>query len=98
MVSKSCSASSSSTSSSLLPWPREKPPGDAVGKAMIPGVRLIRIIRADPALPFFQGRRRGARQLQEVRDPLLGEPPDTPGTQSHLFQEGVFAEFPLPQW
>ena len=52
---------------------------------MIPGVRLIRIIRADPALPFFQGRRRGARQLQEVRDPLLGEPPDTPGTQSHLF-------------
>ena len=65
---------------------------------MIPGVRLIRIIRADPALPFFQGRRRGARQLQEVRDPLLGEPPDTPGTQSHLFQERVCAEFPPPQW
>ena len=98
MVSKSCSASSSSTTSSLLPWPREKPPGDAVGKAMIPGVRLIRIIRADPALPFFQGRRRGARQLQEVRDPLLGEPPDTPGTQSHLFQERVCVEFPPPQW
>ena len=77
---------------------RRGTPGDAVGKAMIPGVRLIRIIRADPALPFFQGRRRGARQLQEVRDPLLGEPPDTPGTQSHLFQERVCAEFPPPQW
>ena len=98
MVSESCSASSSSTASSLLPWPKEKPPGDAVGKAMIPDVRLIRIIRADPALPFFQGRRRGARQLQEVRDPLPGEPPDTPGTQSHLFQERVCAEFPPPQW
>ena len=63
---------------------------------MIPGVRLIRIIRADPALPFFQGRRRGARQLQEVRDPLLGEPPDTPGTQSHLFQEGYAQSFRRP--
>ena len=28
----------------------------------------------------------------------LGEPPGTPGTQSHLFQEGVCAEFPPPQW
>ena len=27
-----------------------------------------------------------------------GEPPGTPGTQSHLFQEGVFAEFPPPRW
>ena len=32
MVSKSCSASSSSTASSLLPWPKEKPPGDAGGR------------------------------------------------------------------
>ena len=32
MVSESCSASSSSTASSLLPWPKEKPPGDAGGR------------------------------------------------------------------
>ena len=28
----------------------------------------------------------------------LAEPPGTPGTQSHLFQEGVFTDFPPPQW
>ena len=27
-----------------------------------------------------------------------GEPLGTPGTKSHLFQEGVCADFPPPQW
>ena len=89
--------------------PDPEPPGDLPqGGALNPTKVLTwrpyspaqadQFIRADPALPFFQGRRRGARQLQGVRDLLLGEPPGTPGTQSHLFQEGVCAEFPPPRW
>ena len=69
---------------------RRGTPGDAVGKAMIPGVRLIRIIRADPALPFFQGRRRGARPLQEVRDPLLEVWPESHSPGFALRKTDVF--------
>ena len=56
-----------------------EPPGDLPqGEALDPTKVLTwrpyspaqadQFIRADPALPFFQGRHRGARQLQGVRD------------------------------
>ena len=59
--------------------PDPEPPGDLPqGETLDPTKVLTRrpyspaqadqFIRADPALPFFQGRRRGARQLQGVRD------------------------------
>ena len=50
----------------VLTWP-----------AVQPG-QVDQFIRADPALPFFQGCHRGARQLQGVRNLLLGEPPGSP--------------------
>ena len=53
-------------------------------------------IRADPALPFFQGRHRGARQLQGVRDLLLGEPPAHPAPSPICSRKGCAQSFRRP--
>ena len=84
-----------------------EPPGDLPqGEALDPTKVLTwrpyspaqadQFIRADPALPFFQGRHRGARQLQGVRDLLLGEPPAHPAPSPICSRKGYAQSFRRP--
>ena len=89
--------------------PDPEPPGDLPqGEALDPTKVLTRRPYSPARLISSSGRIRPSpfsRAVAVVRASsresatcLPGEPPGTPGTQSHLFQEGVSAEFPPPQW